>query len=178
MSIQETRSRIISAVWRAIAQSKIDLSPIPDEQVDQMVGKISDQILITIDELMDEQDEPAETEVEKIDEFEETVIWQGRPFLSLVEHITITNERLKIVHGLIGREIENFELIRLQDIDLTQHIGERIFGIGDITIQGSDLSKPAVVLRNIREPEKVYEILRRAWLEARKRHGLQFREFM
>jgi hypothetical protein len=34
------------------------------------------------------------------------------------------------------------------------------------------------VLRNVRDPEQVYEILRRAWLDSRKRHGLEFREFM
>jgi len=31
---------------------------------------------------------------------------------------------------------------------------------------------------HVYSPEEVYEILRRAWLEARKRHGLQFREYM
>jgi hypothetical protein len=50
--------------------------------------------------------------------------------------------------------------------------------LGDISIKGQDPSHPEIVLRNVAKPEDVYEILRKAWLEARKRHGLQFREFM
>jgi hypothetical protein len=69
-------------------------------------------------------------------------------------------------------------LIRIQDIDLKQGVGERMLGIGDITIRGHDASEAIVTLRNIPKPEEVYEILRKAWLEARKRHGLQFREYM
>jgi len=103
-------------------------------------------------------------------------LWQGRPFLSLVEFYTLTNERIKIVHGLIGKDVENFELIRVQDIDLKQTVGERMMGLGDITITGADASAPMVILRNIPQPNDVYETLRKAWLAARKKYGLIFRE--
>ena len=87
-------------------------------------------------------------------------------------------ERLKIRQGLLGREIENYELIRIQDIDLKQSMTDRVFGIGDLVIKGHDPSDPKIELRNVSKPEVVYETLRRAWLEARKRYGLQFREYM
>ena len=74
--------------------------------------------------------------------------------------------------------MENFELIRIQDIDFKQGINERVFGIGDVRIRGHDASDPEILLRNVGDPEDVYEILRKAWLDARKRHGLEFREFM
>ena len=61
---------------------------------------------------------------------------------------------------------------------MEQGVTERVFGIGDLIIRGHDPSDPTVELRNVSQPEVVYETLRRAWLEARKRHGLQFREFM
>jgi uncharacterized membrane protein YdbT with pleckstrin-like domain len=115
---------------------------------------------------------------DEVDENDEKVLWKGRPFLSLVENYTVTSERLKIITGLMSRHVENFELIRIQDIDFKQGMTERMFGIGDITIRGHDPSNPDIELRNVSRPEQVYEILRRAWLEARKRHGLQFREFM
>jgi hypothetical protein len=79
---------------------------------------------------------------------------------------------------MLSRGVENFELIRVQDIDLSQGVSDRLFNVGDITIRGHDTSDSRIVLRNIPKPEEVYEILRRAWLEARKRHGLQFRETM
>jgi len=95
-----------------------------------------------------------------------------------VESYTITNERIKIIKGLIGKDIENFELIRVQDIDIEQKVGERVLGIGDIIIKGADQSSPTITLRNIKDPQEVYELLRKAWLNARKKYGLIFREEM
>jgi hypothetical protein len=153
----------------------VDLSSVAQEQRDEMVNQIADNVLVILNDLMDQ--EKALPAVE-LDEADERILWQGRPFLSLVESYVLTNERLKIVHGLLSRDIENFELIRVQDIDVSLNVSDRILGIGDIVIKGADPSSPEVVIRNIKDPQEVYEILRRAWLEARKKHGLQFREFM
>jgi uncharacterized membrane protein YdbT with pleckstrin-like domain len=109
---------------------------------------------------------------------DEEIIWKGRPFLSLIESYIITSERIKIITGFISRKVENYELIRIQDIDYKQNVGERIMNLGDITIRGHDTSDSSIVLKNISNPEEVYELLRRSWLQARKKHGLQFREYM
>ena len=98
--------------------------------------------------------------------------------LSLVHHYTVTNERIKITSGLLGKTHENVELIRVQDIDHSQTFGERVLKIGDITVRSHDPSHPEILLRNVQEPGKVYEILRRAVLDARKRHNFSYREEM
>jgi hypothetical protein len=181
MTIEQIRAQLISSIWQAMAQSGVNLSSIPQEGQEKLVRAIADKVMVTMNTILDEAAEldpkeqhPAQTAVEG----EETILWQGRPFLSLVENYVITSERLKIIHGMLSRKVENFELIRVQDIDFNQGVGERIFGIGDIFVRGHDASNPEIVLRNIAEPEQVYEILRRAWLDARKRYGLQFREQM
>ena len=46
------------------------------------------------------------------------------------------------------------------------------------TLRSVDASRPEVILRNVADPEGVHEIIRRAWLDARKRHGVQFRDQM
>jgi hypothetical protein len=177
MSIDQTRHKIIASIWQAIAQSGVDISAVPQEQQEQLVSKIADNLMLTVNAMLDESPEPKPAE-EPVDEFGESVLWEGRPFLSMVEYYILTSERLKIRQGFLGRDIGNFELIRIQDIDLKQGVTERIFGIGDITIHGHDVSDPTITLRNVPKPDVVYEMLRRAWLEARKRYGLQFREFM
>ena len=177
MTIEQTRAQLISSIWQAVAQSGVDLSSVPADQQAVLVGKIADQMLGTMNALLDEVEVPQEEE-EPVDEMGEQLLWKGRPFLSLVETYTITSERIKIVRGMLARGVENYELIRIQDIDFSQGVSERMFGLGDISIRGHDASDPKIVLRNISNPEQVYEILRRAWLEARKRHGLQFREYM
>lgn len=177
MSIEESRSKVVSNIWQAIAQSGVDLSTVPTESQARLVDSIANQTLIVFDQLLN--DVPVQnTPVEAKDEGDEDILWEGRPFLSLVENYVLTSERIKITRGLVGRGIENFELVRIQDIDLSQGLSERMLNLGDITIKGSDASAASIVLRNISKPEEVYEILRRAWLAARKRHGLQFREYM
>jgi hypothetical protein len=177
MSTQQIRANIVSAIWKSIAQSAVDLSSVPGDQQEKLVSVIADQVMNTVNEIITEEN-PVPKEIEQDLSDEEEILWEGRPFLSLIETYLVTTERLKIVHGFFSRDVEIFELIRLQDIDYKQHLGERMLHIGDITIRGQDLSKERIVLRNIQDPEKVYEILRKAWLAARKRHGLQFREFM
>lgn len=175
MSIENTRAQIIASIWQAIAQSDVDLSSIPTEQQEKLVNKIAENVILAVDALLDEEIEEADKELEETGEI---FIWEGRPFLSLAERYTVTTERVRIISGLISRHVENFELIRIQDIDYKQGITERMFGIGDVFIRGHDPSDPEIVLRNVKHPEAVYELLRKTWLEARKRHGLQFREYM
>lgn len=182
ISIEKIHEKIKSNIWQGIAQSNIDLSSLPNADQEKMVAKISEKMMDTFNTLLDEV-APEQAKInlsdqEGTDAHEERILWRGRPFLSLVEDYVITNERIKIVQGLLSKDIENFELIRVQDIDLRRAAHERLFNLGDIHIMGHDPSDPSITLRNISDPEGVYELLRRAWLEARKRHGLQFREFM
>ena len=177
MSIEQTRAKVIASIWQAVAQSGVDLTAIPREQVEKLVSDIANSTMLTMDDVMSELPKP-KANVDIIDSSAEKLLWEGRPFLSLVESYTITNERIRITRGFVGRDFENFELIRVQDLDYSQGLSERVLGIGDIHIKGADASNPEIVLRNIPKPAEVYEILRRAWLEARKTHGLVFREEM
>ncbi len=178
MSIEQYRAKVKSGVWQAIAQSKVDLTSVTAEEQNKLVEGISDQVLIAVNELIEEQ---TASQVQKpaVDlSDDEQIVWEGKPFLSLVEYYVITTDRIKIAKGLLGKNYENYELIRVQDIDVSQVFSERILGIGDLTITGADPSQPTVVLRNVKDPQGVYELLRKAWLAARKKYGLIFREDM
>jgi len=175
MTIEKTRAQIMSKVWQAFAQSEVDLTSLPQAEQEKLAGSITDNMLKAMDEFLDDVDVE---DMESVDEHSETILWEGRPFLSLVEKYVLTNERLKVVQGFFGRKTENFELIRIQDIDFEQAVGERMLNLGDITVRGHDTSNATIILRNVSDPEEVYETLRRAWLNARKTHGLQFREEM
>ncbi len=174
MNLDQNRARVIAAVWQAIAQSGVDLSSVPRDQQDRLVAAIADTLLPTVNQMLDEVAPRVSAEVSG----EERVLWEGRPFLSITERYVLTTERVRIYRGLIGRSIDDIELVRLQDIDFTQNAGERMFGIGDIHLRGADPSTPEVTLRNVHQPEEVRELIRRAWLDARKRYGVSFREHM
>jgi hypothetical protein len=183
MAIEQTRAEVIGSIWQAVAQSGVDLSALPRDQQEKLVGKIADNVMVTIDGMLEPAQAPGEAQPASQAQptegaHEERVLWQGRPFLSMTESYVITTERIKTVKGLLSRGVENFELVRVQDIDVKQGLDERILGIGDLVIRGQDPSNPEIILRNISKPNEVYEILRRAWLDARKRYGLQFRDIL
>jgi hypothetical protein len=192
MSIDQIHAKVLANVWQAVAQSGVDLSSIPADQQTRLVNQITEQLMVTLDSLLDDVPKPApagstfaavpagtaSAGTAGTYPFIENELWEGRPFLSLVENYTITTERIKIVHGIFGKDIENYELVRIQDIDMNRGLTERLLNLGDIGIRGQDPSRPNIILRNIKDPETVYELLRKAWLDARQRHGLQFREYM
>jgi hypothetical protein len=175
MPIDQTRARVIGAVWKAIGQSGVHLSTLPPADQTRLVETIADGLMIEVNEILQESTPAVEAEPA---EAGEQIKWEGKPFLSLSERYVITNERIKIYHGLFSRNVEIFELIRVKDLDFKQGVSERMFNIGDIFIRGHDDSHPEVILRNVASPEAVYETLRTAWLEARKRFGMQLRDTM
>jgi len=177
MSIEHIRKIVSEGIRQGLAQSDLDLEEFPTERQESLVDNLSDIMLKTFDSLIAmEYEENNDLELKTADE--EVVVWKGRPFLSLVESYIITSERIKVTTGFMSRHFENYELIRIQDIDFNQNISERLLNLGDITIRGQDPSDPTLVLRNIPNPELVYETLRKAWLIARDKYGLEFREFM
>ncbi|MFO7540163.1 MAG: PH domain-containing protein [Chloroflexota bacterium] len=188
MSLKEAQARIQARIWQAVAQTDLDLSALDKETLTSLVDLVTEAALLELDqeletsfaEEMGKQPYPAvETNIEDIlNDHKEDVLWEGRPFLSLTLHYTITDERIRITEGLLGKAHDNVELIRVQDLDYKQTLSERLLNLGDVTIRSGDRSKPIITLNNVKEPEKVYEILRRAVLSARKRHNFAFRDEM
>jgi hypothetical protein len=182
MADNDSRAKIIARIWQSIAQSGVQVSSIPKEQLDTLVGAIADGVLLALDDLRGsvsaQQSQAGSTSAGNPSAAKETVLWKGRPFLSLVEHYQVTSERVIVTRGLFKRDYENLELIRLQDVDFVQSFGGRLINRGTITLRSADASNPIIALRRVKSPLKVHETLRSAWLSARQRYGFRFREEM
>jgi len=180
MSVEQSKAKIKASIWQSIAQSGISVTAIPQDQMTALVDAISDGMLVAIDEALAEAGMPARQAVSA--EFPvgsaEQVLWEGRPFLSLVTTYQITSERVRIVRGLFGKDRDDIELVRIQDLDIEQGLTERALNIGDIIVRSADPSLPEVTLRNVPYPTDVHEILRRAMLDARKRFRYTVQEEM
>jgi hypothetical protein len=194
MSVDETKSQVVARIWQSIAQSGVSVSAIPQDQMNSLVNAIADGVLLAVDSMFEEAGLPSLREAAD-QPFgtaavpaglapqpgasplgQEQVLWEGRPFLSLATFYRITNQRVRIIHGILGRERDDIELIRIQDLDIEQSLGERFLNLGDIIIKSADPSYPDVKLNNVRFVDEVHEILRKAMLEARKKYRYSIHE--
>jgi hypothetical protein len=181
MEINEIREATEKRIWQAIASSGVNVSSIAKADLEKLVDTIAQDVLEEIDALQQSALPPQLQAVASLPGDvvgDEKVLWEGRPFLSLVEYYIVTTERVRVISGLLGREHENIELVRVKDVDWKQGVGERMFGIGDIVLNSVDATKPRAVLRNVKHPEQVQEIVRRAMLEARKKYHIIFEQEM
>lgn len=186
MTLNEARNRIQSRVWREIAQAKLDLSALPRPDLEALVDMVTNAALLEIDDEIGKSVVPDTThqpqsvvvQTDKSIQSGEEVLWEGRPLLSISVRYMITNERVRITEGIIGKIREDIELVKIRDMSQSQTVSERILNVGDITIRSNDISHPVVILNNIRDPQGVHETLRRAVLKAREKHGLTYREEM
>ncbi len=177
-SVEEVRSKVSARIWQSIAQSGVQVSSIPQDQLQALVDSITDGVLVAVDEVLAGLPAAQPSVEEPPCRDEEAVLWEGRPFLSPVEHYLVTSERIRITRGLLGKEREDIELVRIQDIDHKQNVSERVLNLGDIVVHSHDPSRPLAVLRNVTDPMEVHEIIRRAMLAARNRQRHTFQEEM
>jgi len=112
----------------------------------------------------------------------ERLLWQGHPSRLLAPRLgfstryRLTNERLQVIRGFLSRHTEEIELYRVNDIDMSQSFGERIFGLGDIQIEGTDATSPITRLDKIRGPAQVKDLLRAAARAERQRRRVLLRD--
>ncbi len=105
------------------------------------------------------------------------IIWQGQPsglwerFLAIL-HLNftvyqITKDELIIKEGFFKRRTNTIELYTLKDPDLIEGIIQRFLGIGNLyvtvdTHSTNQTQMKKIMLKNIKEPEKVRKMLRDA----------------
>lgn len=112
----------------------------------------------------------------------ERVIWEGRPSrlwsprMALMNRYRLTNQRLIMEYGFIGKTTEEIELYRVMDVGVKQHPLERIVKIGDIYVASGDASTPTKYLHNISEPNRIKDLIREATRQERDRRRVMLRE--
>jgi membrane protein YdbS with pleckstrin-like domain len=72
----------------------------------------------------------------------------------------LTNHRLFTERGILGRQHDELELIRVDDISVNQNFMQRLFGVGAIKVLSSDSSTPVLTMEGIAHPLEFKELLR------------------
>lgn len=90
-------------------------------------------------------------------------IWKDRKrFLGMPLSFTryaLSDDRLFLSVGFLNIKDEEILLYRVRDISVTRSLGQRIFGVGTITVTSSDKSNPVLELKNIKSPTEVKELI-------------------
>ncbi len=81
--------------------------------------------------------------------------------LSLTRY-SLSEDRLFLETGLLSTRCEEILLYRVRDLSMKISLGQRIFGVGTVTVQSSDKSCPDLELRNIKHPRETKEIIHQA----------------
>lgn len=69
------------------------------------------------------------------------------------------NPRIFRESGILNLHEEEVLLYRVRDLSLTRSLGQRIFGVGTVTIHSSDQTTPALELVNVARPKAVKELI-------------------
>lgn len=184
MNRDQVRDIVNRTFYSSLEESQTDLAAIPPGQMQALVRAISDSMFAVLDSLEDEPTRPSAKSIPLTDvpasesawSADEEILWSGRPFMTLRTRYELTSQRIRIYRGLVGRDIEEIDLVRIRDTKVKQHAGERMANIGDITIFSADVSNPEIVLENVDKPLEVREMIRKAYLTEQERRGLRYRD--
>ena len=90
-------------------------------------------------------------------------IWKDRKrFMGMPLSFTryaISEDRLFLSVGFLNIKDEEVLLYRIRDINTSRTLWQRIFRMGTISVVSSDKTMPTLVLKNIKNPMQVKELL-------------------
>ena len=90
----------------------------------------------------------------------------------------LSEDRLFTSVGLLNLKDDEVLLYRVRDIDTSRSLWQRLFGVGTITVMSSDKSMPNLVLKNIKDPVAVKELIHEQVEEMKIRRRVRFGEIM
>ena len=90
----------------------------------------------------------------------------------------LSEDRLFVSVGLLNIKDDEILLYRVRDIDTSRSLWQRLFGVGTVIVMSSDKSMPTLVLKNIKDPIYVKELIHSQVEEMKIRRRVRFGEIM
>lgn len=72
---------------------------------------------------------------------------------------SLSEDRIFLQTGFFNVKFEELLLYRVQDLTLTMNLGQRIFGVGTVTLHSSDRTTAHLELKNVKRPMEVKELI-------------------
>ena len=90
----------------------------------------------------------------------------------------MSEDRLFISEGFLNIKDDEVLLYRVRDIDTRRSLWQRIFGVGTVTVISSDKTMPTLVLKNVKDPLMVKELIHNQVEEMKIQRRVRFGEIM
>ena len=91
---------------------------------------------------------------------------------------SLSEDRLFVSEGFLNLKDDEILLYRVRDIDTSRSLWQRLFGVGTVMVASSDKSMPNLVLKNIKDPISVKELIHSQVEEAKIKRRVRFGEIM
>jgi len=90
----------------------------------------------------------------------------------------LSDDRLFVSVGFLNIKDDEILLYRVRDIDTSRSLWQRLFGVGTVTVMSSDKTMPTLVLKNIKDPVFVKELIHKQVEETKIKRRVRFGEIM
>lgn len=84
--------------------------------------------------------------------------------------------KLVNVNGLLTTRTEEVKLFRVDDTSVYQSLFDKLFGVGTITVYCNDATCSQLVLKSVKNPFKVRELIANEVAKERQRVGMRYSE--
>ena len=91
---------------------------------------------------------------------------------------SLSEDRLFISEGFLTIKDDEILLYRVRDIDTRRSLWQRLFGVGTVVVASSDKTMPNLVLKNIKDPVFVKELIHKQVEEMKIKRRVRFGEIM
>ena len=104
--------------------------------------------------------------------------WKDRRLPLSFTRYSLSEDRLFCETGFLNLKSDEVLLYRVQDLELTMTLGQRIFGVGTVCVHSSDKSMPHLDLKNVKHPRQVKELIHQSVEQAKDRRRMRATELL
>ena len=90
----------------------------------------------------------------------------------------LSKDRLFLSVGFLNIKYDEILLYRVRDINTSRSLWQRLFGVGTVVVMSSDKSMPTLVLKNIKDPVAIKELIHEQVEEMKIRRRVRVGEIM
>jgi hypothetical protein len=87
-------------------------------------------------------------------------------------HYEVSADRIEWSRGVLDRRVDNLDMFRVVDLKLRRNLIDCIVGIGTVALITTDKSDPEFVFKKVRNCRELYDVIKKASLEADRKTGV------